>query len=38
MCIRDRLVDAGVSADLVRLSIGLEDPKDIIEDLKQALL
>lgn len=34
----EQLVDAGVSADLVRLSIGLEDPKDIIEDLKQALL
>lgn len=34
----EQLVDAGVSADLVRLSIGLEDPDDIIEDLKQALL
>lgn len=34
----EQLVDAGVSADLVRLSIGLENPKDIIEDLKQALL
>lgn len=34
----EQLVDAGVSADLVRLSIGLEDPEDIIEDLKQALL
>lgn len=34
----EQLVDAGVSADLVRLSIGLEDTKDIIEDLKQALL
>ena len=34
----EQLVDAGVSADLVRLSIGLEDSKDIIEDLKQALL
>lgn len=34
----EQLVNAGVSADLVRLSIGLEDPKDIIEDLKQALL
>ncbi|MBM7867343.1 homocysteine synthase [Heliobacterium gestii] len=28
---------AGVSPDLVRLSIGLEDPDDLIEDLDQAL-
>ncbi|MFX4220941.1 MAG: PLP-dependent transferase [Thalassobaculum sp.] len=28
---------AGLSEDLVRLSVGLEDPKDLIEDLKQAL-
>ena len=28
---------AGVGEDLVRLSIGLEDPDDLIEDLRQAL-
>jgi len=27
----------GISEGLVRLSIGLEDPDDIINDLKQAL-
>jgi len=30
-------VSAGVSEDLVRLSIGIEDVKDIINDLEQAL-
>lgn len=30
-------IQAGVSADLVRLSIGLEDIEDLIEDLDQAL-
>lgn len=28
---------AGLSEDLVRLSVGLEDPRDLIADLKQAL-
>lgn len=28
----------GIADDLVRLSIGLEDPKDLIDDLRQALL
>ena len=28
---------AGVSPDLVRLSVGIEDPADIIADLTQAL-
>ena len=28
---------AGLSEDLVRLSVGLEDAKDLIDDLKQAL-
>ena len=49
MCIRDRastthqqlseeqLEAAGVGADMVRLSIGLEDVEDIIWDLDQAL-
>jgi len=31
------LVAAGVGEDLVRLSVGLEDPDDIIDDLTQAL-
>jgi O-acetylhomoserine (thiol)-lyase len=33
----EALSAAGVSEDLIRLSVGLEDPKDIIADLKQAL-
>lgn len=33
----DDLVAAGVGEDLVRLSVGLEDPGDIIADLKRAL-
>ena len=33
----EQLLEAGVAPDLTRLSIGLEDPEDIIEDLKQAL-
>ena len=32
-----QLHEAGIDPDLMRLSIGLEDPCDIIEDLKQAL-
>ena len=31
------LIKAGVSADLIRLSVGIEDIDDIIDDLKQAL-
>ncbi len=31
------LKDAGISANLVRLSVGIEDAKDIIADLRQAL-
>lgn len=31
------LVDAGVSPDLVRLSCGLENSQDLIDDIKQAL-
>ena len=30
-------IDAGLSPDLIRISIGLEDPADIIWDLNQAL-
>lgn len=33
----EELIAGGVSPDLVRLSVGIENVKDIIEDLKQAL-
>jgi O-acetylhomoserine (thiol)-lyase len=33
----EQLREAGVDPDLMRLSIGLEDPRDIIGDLTQAL-
>lgn len=33
----DQLTAAGVPADLVRISVGLEDPEDILWDLDQAL-
>ncbi len=33
----EQLRAAGIAPDLIRLSIGLEDPEDIINDLKQAL-
>ena len=36
MCIRDRK-EAGVSPDLIRFSVGIEDADDIIADLEQAL-
>lgn len=32
-----QLLEAGVDPDLIRLSIGLEDPEDIIRDIAQAL-
>ena len=32
-----QLIEAGVSPDLIRLSVGLEDAKDLIEDIEQAL-
>ena len=32
-----QLIEAGVAPDLIRLSIGIEDVNDIIEDLEQAL-
>ena len=31
------LLDCGVSADLIRLSVGIENVEDILEDIKQAL-
>lgn len=33
----EQLKEAGIAPDLIRLSIGLEDADDIIEDIKQAL-
>jgi O-acetylhomoserine (thiol)-lyase len=33
----EELAAAGVSPDLVRLSVGLENREDLIEDLDQAL-
>ena len=33
----DELRESGISEDLVRLSVGLEDPADIIDDLERAL-
>ncbi|MBR1574809.1 MAG: PLP-dependent transferase, partial [Bacteroidales bacterium] len=33
----EQLRAAGVAPDLIRLSIGLEDPQDIIQDLSDAL-
>ncbi len=32
-----QLIEAGVSADLIRLSVGIENKDDIISDIKQAL-
>ena len=33
----EQLEASGISEDLIRLSVGLEDPDDIIEDLERAL-
>jgi O-acetylhomoserine (thiol)-lyase len=33
----EQLREAGVAPDLIRLSVGIEDVNDIIDDLKQAL-
>ena len=33
----EQLLEAGVAPDLIRFSVGLEDPDDIINDIKQAL-
>ena len=32
-----QLMEAGVSPDLIRLSVGIEDAEDIIADIEQAL-
>jgi len=34
---KEELIDAGVSEGLIRLSVGLEDTRDLIDDLKEAL-
>ena len=33
----EQLKEAGVPADLIRLSVGIENPEDILNDIKQAL-
>ena len=33
----EQLAEAGIPGDLIRFSVGMEDPDDIINDLKQAL-
>ncbi len=33
----EQLLEAGVAPDLIRLSVGIENPEDIINDIKQAL-
>lgn len=33
----EQLIEAGVPAGLIRMSCGLEDKEDLIEDLRQAL-
>lgn len=33
----EQLVEAGVTPGMIRLSVGIENPEDIIEDLEQAL-
>ncbi len=35
--IDEQLKEAGIAPDLIRFSVGLEDPDDIINDIKQAL-
>ncbi|MCQ2198662.1 MAG: O-acetylhomoserine aminocarboxypropyltransferase/cysteine synthase [Paludibacteraceae bacterium] len=32
-----QLIDAGISPDLIRLSVGIEDADDLIEDIEQAI-
>ena len=33
----EQLIEAGVQPDLIRLSVGIENVKDIIADLEQAI-
>ena len=32
----EQLVEAGITSDLIRLSVGIENVEDIIDDIKQA--
>ena len=34
----EQLVDAGITPDLIRLSVGIENAEDIIADIEQALI
>ena len=34
---KEQLLEAGVAPDLIRLSVGIEDVEDILDDIKQAL-
>ncbi|MEJ2027959.1 MAG: PLP-dependent transferase, partial [Limibacillus sp.] len=34
---KQQLEEGGIGEDMIRLSVGLEDPQDIIDDLRQAL-
>jgi len=33
----EQLTEAGIVPDLIRLSVGIEDVEDILDDIKQAL-
>lgn len=33
----EQLIDCGISADLIRMSVGIENVEDILDDIKQAL-
>ncbi len=33
----EQLIDCGISPNMIRLSVGIEDIEDIIDDFKQAL-
>ena len=35
--IKEQLIAGGISADLIRLSVGIENIDDILEDITQAL-
>ncbi len=33
----EQLIEGGISADMIRMSVGIENPEDISDDIKQAL-
>ena len=37
MCIRDRDTEASAPVDIIRISVGLENVEDLIEDMESAL-